>query len=1196
MTERRNPTWLNAFDLAGAACALFAAAQPAIYQIRISYREPTDLFGLWFWTVLVALAVRFVRSLCESRHGLLKDDSATRFDSFDLLQLTTLTATSTLAVHLLAPYDTIQTTSVHPTFRWIYLVLHFLGVTWISFGGNLRGIRAALLLVMLSGLNGRLFNADFSTLLPLALSCLIRLIGRSEVGGAPFRLGAFERGMALLWVIAAIGTPFAPQADVAYSGLIRFGFFVLLALVVARHCRELSAARRFLIAQLVVGVLIASFTLLIIALAARYATPRAVLNTRFQLFNAHPNLVGPQHAVNAVLALGFGLYLCGAGVGRTIVQSRLRKLAALAAVALFTGVLIQGASKAALGAFVFGSVLLILFGRFEAGRSVRNTLVRLARNRTVLTLVILVPLIIGALFAFGPRGMRDRFTSSGIRQTLEYRLDIWQATTEVIAAHPFLGVGIENYALAGARLKSVTAQDETRDPHPHNLYLAVMQATGLPGAMCFLVALIALFSAAIRVHHRSEDPYERRFLVTACSAIALILAASLLDVGLGLGTFLPPSLLILGAMVSGYSTERLAAIATNPNEVRSEGTMTGRMATGLAFVILLALTLRPALAAREVYAARIDLRAGRSKSAAEHYDRASKLDPFDPKISLAQIDLLRGASTLPEERKRNLNTALDILRGLSKRQPYDASLLVRMAQIHRDLREVDDAIAAIRLAIERAPRRANSAPYYVELGILLWAGVKDLDGTFDAFKNAIVLDLSMVNHIPWKKEPRGNGYDDQRVVVEGTTRTFALEDIIGSIRSDLEAELERTGTPDILEWLKLFHMYFNAGDFAEAEQIIERIGAFPNYHLVTVARERADIALRAGDLDAAIERYREALAARPNFGMYLNIADAYIRKGEFELARSFLDASRSLKEDLVASADWYAKLYRKLAEVDAKLGNSALVLGWLEHARFFTPNPADRLQILSQLAAAQRSAGMRDAALRTIDEAAEVLILAGIDIVQQGIDNVVRDLACLAVTICDPNTPEGRARLLSLSDPVRARAASPAFSVFAAWCRLGADDLDGAQEMLLRSRSENPMNRLADLAAIDVLIASGRRQNVDKVFVSLGETDTATGYRSIRESRLRSRYDSKRGTEGAPRELKLEIADHYFVAGVLAEAAKFYKELSQSKDDDAIADGRLARTLFLLGDSATAAALFRRAAKNAPTDPFYPLLARGASL
>jgi O-antigen ligase len=104
-------------------------------------------------------------------------------------------------------------------------------------------------------------------------------------------------------------------------------------------------------------------------------------------------------------------------------------------------------------------------------------------------------------------------TSVGIR------LQLWRAALELIQAHPWFGVGPENYEAA---LQTLAAQHVITPlaatmPHSHNELLHAMATLGIPG----LLAVLALYlvPAAFFVRHLGER--DRRTQVASAMGLAL---------------------------------------------------------------------------------------------------------------------------------------------------------------------------------------------------------------------------------------------------------------------------------------------------------------------------------------------------------------------------------------------------------------------------------------------------------------------------------------------------------------------------------------------------------------------------------------------------------------------------------------------------------------------------------------------------
>ena len=77
------------------------------------------------------------------------------------------------------------------------------------------------------------------------------------------------------------------------------------------------------------------------------------------------------------------------------------------------------------------------------------------------------------------------------------RLAHWQAAAEMAAAHPWLGVGLGNYAAAYDRYR--LARWPLALGHAHNFYLNLAAETGLPGLLVFVALLLAAALQALRV-------------------------------------------------------------------------------------------------------------------------------------------------------------------------------------------------------------------------------------------------------------------------------------------------------------------------------------------------------------------------------------------------------------------------------------------------------------------------------------------------------------------------------------------------------------------------------------------------------------------------------------------------------------------------------------------------------------------------
>jgi O-antigen ligase len=114
------------------------------------------------------------------------------------------------------------------------------------------------------------------------------------------------------------------------------------------------------------------------------------------------------------------------------------------------------------------------------------------------------------------------------------RMAHWQAAAGMFSAHPWLGVGIGNYAVAYPRY----AVGRWLDPlgHAHNYYLNIAAEGGLVGLGAFVLLLAACFCEAWRVLRRFDahprgpgDDYWRTVALGALGVLVHLAVHSVFD-------------------------------------------------------------------------------------------------------------------------------------------------------------------------------------------------------------------------------------------------------------------------------------------------------------------------------------------------------------------------------------------------------------------------------------------------------------------------------------------------------------------------------------------------------------------------------------------------------------------------------------------------------------------------------------------
>ncbi len=140
------------------------------------------------------------------------------------------------------------------------------------------------------------------------------------------------------------------------------------------------------------------------------------------------------------------------------------------------------------------------------------------------------------------------------RGTMGLRVLIWEGTTRMIAAHPFLGSGLGSFRFAypqyrvPAYFSNPHAVNGTA--HAHNEFLEVAAETGLLGLAAFLGVLIVFFRKGTDLVRREADGAQRALTMGLISGVAALLATNLVGVNLRFassGIFL---WLVLGLVMS----------------------------------------------------------------------------------------------------------------------------------------------------------------------------------------------------------------------------------------------------------------------------------------------------------------------------------------------------------------------------------------------------------------------------------------------------------------------------------------------------------------------------------------------------------------------------------------------------------------------------------------------------------------------
>jgi O-antigen ligase len=162
-------------------------------------------------------------------------------------------------------------------------------------------------------------------------------------------------------------------------------------------------------------------------------------------------------------------------------------------------------------------------------------IVRAPAVRLTLVVILIVLCVIGVFWVGGDRlvsnleATRVEFDESKQSRLGVTRLEIWQATIQMIKRNPIAGVGMGGYwtAIPGYH----DASGSMTPQQAHNDYLELVASGGIIGLAIFVWFVVGLFKHA-RANLQSADSFRRAAAFAALIAIAGVAVHSLVDFGL----------------------------------------------------------------------------------------------------------------------------------------------------------------------------------------------------------------------------------------------------------------------------------------------------------------------------------------------------------------------------------------------------------------------------------------------------------------------------------------------------------------------------------------------------------------------------------------------------------------------------------------------------------------------------------------
>jgi O-antigen ligase len=148
----------------------------------------------------------------------------------------------------------------------------------------------------------------------------------------------------------------------------------------------------------------------------------------------------------------------------------------------------------------------------------------------------------------------------------ETRLNLWKTAVRVAEDHPIVGVGEDNWDHVFEKYRVEGFYDTT--VHPHNDYLTVLVASGVPGVTSFLAIWGVALVSGFRLIRRAQNEVVKAVSVGGTTALMGFLIAGLFQNYYGtfincLGWWFVAGL-ILSAQTVHQRTSAVAALSSSP--------------------------------------------------------------------------------------------------------------------------------------------------------------------------------------------------------------------------------------------------------------------------------------------------------------------------------------------------------------------------------------------------------------------------------------------------------------------------------------------------------------------------------------------------------------------------------------------------------------------------------------------------------
>ncbi len=216
-------------------------------------------------------------------------------------------------------------------------------------------------------------------------------------------------------------------------------------------------------------------------------------------------------------------------------RHKVRRIAYAVALLIFLAAALLSFSRGALLLGIPASLVVVIL--FWGGRRAAIALGVLATGGAL----SLIPL------SQNPRFANLFSTSTG---TGFFRINVWRSAWAMVADHPLLGVGLDNFLYAyRGRYIQPEAWEEPNLPHAHNIFLDALSRTGLLGLAALLAILVAFANITLKcLRATTNNPDLRALTVGLLACMANTVAHGMVDTGFWFVDLAFVFMLVLGMM------------------------------------------------------------------------------------------------------------------------------------------------------------------------------------------------------------------------------------------------------------------------------------------------------------------------------------------------------------------------------------------------------------------------------------------------------------------------------------------------------------------------------------------------------------------------------------------------------------------------------------------------------------------------